>query len=488
MALDANIRGSTSGLGAEVNASNQLKVVTETNAATNPGNVGGMRMFSENDAGTYLGTASLSSPETSSDYRLRVGMDTILFNENFSALTQNTSQWSYTFNTLTAAQPGAGTVNFGNVQGTTSAHGAFMRTYQYFGLVKSAPLAAEFDMGQFTAALVTNEVFLIGFGLPTAATTPPTDGVWLQVTSAGVIGVNNYSGSVTQTGVMLPINSLVVGDIAHWIIVCGEDKVEFWYEQELVGTLQVPSAIGQPFQSRTLPFFMMKYNTGNVSNTNTMRVASVAVTLQDLQTTKPWAHQMALAGHSGYLGQDGHTHGKTSLWANNTPPTAVPLSNTTPPFVGLGGIAAFLPTLTVNNDGIIFSYQNPVPSINSPGRNLIITGIKVQGVTTVALTGGPVILAYAIAFGHTAASLATTETASFATGTTHAPRIVPIGIEAWAAAAPVATEGQGTAIISFDSPIVVRPGEFVQIIARNMGTVTTAGAITVIASYDAYWE
>ena len=347
MALDTLITGANLDAGGNV----------KTSVTLDPTYMGGVRMFSENDAGTYTGTPSLLSPETSSDYRLRVGMDTLLFNDTFSALTQNTSQWSYTFNTMTAAQPGAGTVNFGVVQGTTNAHGAFMRTFQYFGLVKSAPLAAEFDMGQFTAALVTNEVWLIGFGLPTAATTPPTDGTWIQVTSAGAVGVANYNGSSVQTGVMLPLASLVVGELAHWIIICGEDEVQFWFEQELVGSLVIPAANGQPFQTTSLPFFMMKYNTGNVSNTNTMRVSGVSVSLQDLQTSKPWAHQMALAGQSGYLGQDGQTQGKTAIWANNTAPTAVALTNTTAAFVGLGGIAAVLPTLTANSDGIVFSYQ-----------------------------------------------------------------------------------------------------------------------------------
>jgi hypothetical protein len=281
---------------------------------------------------------------------------------------------------------------------------------------------------------------------------------------------------------------LAVGDLAHWIIVCGKEEVQFWYEQEIVGVLAIPSANGQPFQSPTLPAFMMKYNTGNVSSTNTMRVADFGVTLQDLLTTKPWAHQMALAGQSGYIGQDGQTQGKTSIWANNTAPTAVALTNTAAAFVGLGGIAAVLPTLTANNDGIVFSFQNPVPTVNIPGRNLIITGAKMQGAVSVILAGGPVIYAYAIAFGHTAVSLATGETGSFATGTTHAPRIVPLGIEAFPVTAAVGTEGSGTAILTFQSPIVVRPGEFVQLIARNIGTVTTTGAITFIGTVDSYWE
>lgn len=122
----------TTGL-ANVDAAFNLKTtlpqVTTPAGVEAPQYVGAARMFSENDPGTSTGTAYLRSPETSQDYRLRVGMDTILFNDTFNATTQNTSLWSYTFATLTASQPGAGTLNFGTVQGTLITHGAFMKNY-----------------------------------------------------------------------------------------------------------------------------------------------------------------------------------------------------------------------------------------------------------------------------------------------------------------------------------------------------------------------
>ena len=42
--------------------------------------------------------------------------------------------------------------------------------------------------------------------------------------------------------------------------------------------------------------------------------------------------------------------------------------------------------------------------------------------------------------------------------------------------------------INFDTPVCVRPGEFIDIIARNIGTVTTTGAITFLTSIGGYWE
>jgi hypothetical protein len=233
---------------------------------------------------------------------------------------------------------------------------------------------------------------------------------------------------------------------------------------------------------------MQKLCTGTVSNTNTMRVSDITISQIDILTNKDWGVARSLAGNSGFVGQNGHTQGKTSIWTNNTAPTAVAITNTTAAFTGLGGIAAVLPTLAAASDGIVFSYQNPAPTINITGRNLVIMGVKVQGAVSVVLAGGPVVYAYAVAFGHTAVSLATAETASFATATTHAPRIVPIGMETYAATAAVGTLGSQGLTLQLSNPIVVRPGEFVAIVARNIGTVTTTGAITITAVYDAYWE
>lgn len=478
MALDTVITG------ANLDAGGNLKVALTNNDTY----TGAVRLMSENDDGAVTGTAYLKSPETSADYRLRVGIDTVLFTDTFNATTQNSNNWSYAFNTLTAAQPGAGTINFSAVQGTTSAHGAFARTFQYFPLIGTAPLAVEFTAGVFTSLLVTNEVWLMGLGIPGAATTPPTDGVWLKCTSAGWAGVIRYNGIDTESGILWDSASVVLSDLQKWAIIIGEQEIEFWRNDQLLGELQIPAGNGQPVIQSSLPAFMMKYNTGAVSNTNTMRVSDLTVSLMDLATGKPWSHQMAGQGLSLGIGQNGHTQGKTSLWTNNTAPTAVAMTNTAAAFSGLGGIVAILPTLAANTDGIMMNYTNPAATINITGRNLYITGVKIQGVVTTILAGGPVIYAYALAYGHTAITLVTAETASFATGTTHAPRILPIGIEAYAANAAVGTEGQGTCIIDLHTPICVRPGENVALIARNLGTVTTTGAVTNIVTFQGYWE
>lgn len=456
-------------------------------AGGGPANAGAVGMYSVNDEGTSTLSRWVSSPRTSQDRRLRVGIDTSLMNETFNALTQNTSKWAYAFVSMTASQPGAGTLNFGTVQGTAATHGAFMRSFQYFPIISTAPLAYEISVGQFTAAMVANEEFYAGFALPTVAGTAPTDGIWFKLTTAGLVGEFRYNNSLTATASLATLASFTAGTQYRLKMVIGEKTVRFWRDGVLLGSLDIPVADGQPVIMGSLPTFVQKLCTGAVSNTNTMRVGDISINLEDINTGKPWSETMATFGQSGNLGQDGHTQGKTTLWANNTAPTAAALTNTAAAFTGLGGIVAVLPTLTVANDGKLMTYQNPASTINITGRNLVITGVTINGGVSVILAGGPVTYALAIAYGHTATTLATAETGSFVTATTHAPRIVPLGMQNYIVTAPVGTVGN-TVQVQFDTPIIVRPGEFVDIVARNIGVVTTTGAITFVINYDAYWE
>lgn len=459
-----------------------------------PQNAGAIGMYSVNDEGTVTALRNVKSPKTSLHRRLRVGIDTLLFNDVFNASAQNSSMWEYIFVTLTASQPGAGTVNFGTVQGTAANHGALMRSYQYFPLFGKASLSAKFSVGVFTNTLVSNEEWRCGFGRPTVGGTAPTEGCWFLLTTAGLFGKTFFNGVENSTAALATLASFTVGTNNVLEIIIGEQSVEFWRNGVLLGTLSYAAANGQPFQPASHPLFMQKICTGSVSNTNTMRVADINVYLSDIGSNKDWPSQLSTIGQNGNLGQNGHTQGKTSLWTNSAAPTAAAASNTTPPFSGLGGIIAILPTLAVSSDGILQSFTNPAPTINITGRNLLVYGISIDSHISVVLSGGPLAYEYFIAYGHTADSLATAETASFATATTHAPRIVPIGVEVYPANAAVATKGTGSQAgglkKQFRTPLVVRPGERFAICARlGVGsTVTTTGAVTFILGVDAVWE
>jgi hypothetical protein len=275
------------------------------------------------------------------------------------------------------------------------------------------------------------------------------------------------------------------------------NEVEFWVHStggtpQLLGEINIPAGNGNPFSTGALPLTYSNRNSGAVTGPSIIKIASSVVIERDGNFNKPFSHQQAGMGKNLTVITDGTTvpttGAKTSLWANNTAPTAAAITNTTAAFSGLGGIVAVLPTLAVASDGILLSYQNVAGGVSQTPRNLYITGVALQGAVSVILTGGPVTYAYALAYGHSAVSLATAQTASFATATTRAPIIVPLGaIDNFIVTAPVGTIGQRI-ISTFDTPLLVEPGMFIQVLARNLGVVTTLGAITFNIGFTGYWE
>ena len=419
----------------------------------------------------------------------------MLFQDVFNYTSQWTGAWRYIFNTLTCTLPGAGTLNFSTVQGTTSAHGAFMHTKQHFPLVNTAPLAVEFFAGQFNAVLVSGEVWLMGLGLPSAATTVPTDGCWIKVTSAGVFGVISFNGTAVESSLDadLLLSALVVGTIYKFLVVVGEREVEFWFDDQFLGHIDIPAANGVPFLQGSLPLFMMKYNTGNVSNTNTMRVSRVGVTLMDVATNRPWGQMQAIQGAMAYQGQNGHTQGTTALLPNATGATTVTgaaLSQTAALATGLGGQAGITATVP-GVDGWVTAYLNPASTINITGRNLVITGIHISSINIgAAVATTPTTLQWSIAFGGTQLnSLATGETGSFAASPTKAARRVGVGLQTWLVGALIGSQGQELDQDFSNAPIVVAPGEYLGAVAKFIqGTATGSQVIWSLVTFRGYFE
>lgn len=484
------LQGDT-GTTAEVNASHQLKVITETNAATNSANVGAVRIFAENDPGDETGSATLRSPEVSQDFRYRVGMDTVLFTDTFNATAQNTSNWKCAFTTMTLTQS-AGFLNI-NAAGTSTISGnfAYMQTFRYFPLFGTAPLAVEFT-GQFTAYPTANEVFMAGLGVATGAA-EPVDGVWFEMTSAGLNGCIRYNSGVTQKITLISdISTMTLNSNAKYAMVVGERGVDYWIDDVLYGTQTIPAAQGQPFMTSALPVFIQKYNSNTVgSSPNAIyKMGDVTVTLMDLNTSMTWANQMAQCG-LGLQGMNGGTMGSSQVqWANTALPTAAAATNTTAALGAfLGGIFQMNAPATSATDVIISSWLNPVGGVNQTPRTIKLRGIKidcVNSVAAVATTGTT--FAVALAWGGTALSLATAETGSFVTATAKARRIQPLGVISFPVAAPV---GAAATPIQFDfeAPIVINPGEYLQVVAKILvGTATATEVFQWVISPNLYHE
>jgi hypothetical protein len=458
------IAGATSNNLVEVNASNQAKVITETDVAANPGNVGALRLFSENDPGSITGEAYLKSPETSPDYRLRVGVDTLLFNDNFNASAQNISQWKHTFAVMTMTQS-AGFLNV-NAAGTSTASGnqAFLQTWRYFPLFGTGPLSIELK-AQFDRTPVANEIYHMGMGIAVAAA-EPVDGVWFEYTSAGVFGCLRYnSGTTVKTSALKA--SVTVNTVDKYTIVVGLDEIEFWIDDVLYGELAIPAAQGQPFLTTSLPIFIQKYNSGVVGSSPNViaKVAAVTVSLMDIASNQTWANQMASCGLGMQALNGGSATSPQVQWANTALPTAAAATNTTAALGAfLGGLFQMNAPATSATDVIIASYQNPAGGVNQTPRTMKLRGIKidcVNQVVAVATTG--TVFAVAVAWGGSTLTLAATESTTFQTATTKLRRIQPIGVISFPVAAAVGAQAT-TIQFDFEAPIIINPGEFIQVV------------------------
>jgi len=474
------IKGGATTNEVEVNETNQLQVIT--GQASSPATVGGIRIFSENDTGEVTGDATLKSPETDQDYRLRMSPDVQLDNEVFDYTAQNTGKYLYRTTTMTNAWSASGlTTNSGNI--TTTTTGTVIQSYGYFALIGTTSLYVQFELA-FTAQPTTNTIIDFGIGLPAAANPyAPTDGAYFRLTSAGLVGIINSSTTETSTGLFTVPWTYVNSEKHQFIIVIGTREVEFWIDNVLQASVPTPIGQGSPFMSAALPWFLRHAIAGGAAGAAISCILSnVAVNAGGLLI----ADKMSSMGNrifGSYQGLSGGTMGSLANYANSANPTAAVPTNTTAALgSGLGGQFWETDTLAVTNDGIICSYQVPAGTVNIQGRRLVLRGVNIQSFVQTVLTGGGYVAQWGLAFGHTAVSLATAEGVA-----AKSPRRVGIGLQAVASAAAAGTVL--TALqINFDSPIYVNPGEFIAVFKKKVGTAPSAGVIGHLITYDYGWE
>jgi hypothetical protein len=493
MALDATIRGSGTGNGAEVSGTNQLKVIPEVNVTSNPNNVGGVKTYGENDDGSILGEAALRSPEIDVDYRQRTSLDLLLEEEIFSYTTQNTGKYAVNVATMTAGfTAGNFTTNSGSI--TTTSTGLQAGSYAYFPNTGTQTLSFDFELA-FSSQPVTNTTVDFG-GFVRGVSNPfvPLDGVFFRLTSAGLQGVASYNGTETSTGVF----PAAFGSGTPWtyvnnkkyqfIIYVGGVEAVFWVNDGvstiMLGNIQLPVAQGRICMAGSLPWSIRHAIAGGAAG-GVLQVAVGAVNVRiggsNIGTT---ASTQGNRIYGSYQGLAGGTMGSLSNLTNNLTAAATAPTNTTAAFgTSLGGEYLETDTLAVNTDGIIMSYQVPSGTVNQPARRLVVRGVKIQSAVNTALTGGGYIAIWSICFGHTSVALTSVEGAA-----AKAARRIVAGKQVVASAAAALTMLQDVYVDLGDAPIFVNPGEFFQIAKRKVGTAPSAGNINHTITVLFGWE
>jgi hypothetical protein len=358
-----------------------------------------------------------------------------------------------------------------------------LQTYAFFPSVATFPLYAQITV-QFPFAPVASNICEWGFGIAATGTAAPTDGIFFRLTAAGELrGVMNFGGTETVTAVMNFSTLIGVNATAITVVEVCEADATFWIDDVIVGQILVPAGQGAATSAQNLPLMMRCYNTGATGSAQQLKVGQVNVSLGECNSVKLWKEIRVIGGGHSSQGQTGQTLGTTANYANSANPTAAVPTNTTAALaVGFGGQFWETDTLAVTTDGIVQSYQNPAGTATALGKNLMISSIQIDSMIQATLTGGGYVASWSLAYGHTAVSLATAEGIG-----TKAPRRVPLGFQAVASGA--ATPSLLASVTkTFDPPICVYPGEFVQCVKKKIGTAPSAGVVAHSITFGGYFE
>jgi hypothetical protein len=371
--------------------------------------------------------------------------------------------------------------------------------------IRTFPLYASY--GGFFESVVqiiqvpqTNNVTEWGFGYASGSVaSAPTDGAYFRLNAVGEFRcVVNNNGTESQSDPLNFASLMGTNNSVHSIVHINEDEVSFWIDDIVIAKLDRSPAGSNVTYMNNLPIFFRTYNTSITTLAQQLKVSMVNASQADIIDQKPWMHKVAGWGGGGYQGQTAAPLGSTALMTNNltaTSPTPVIMTNTTAALgLGLGGQFSALATATSGSsaiDAIICAYQVPLGNNVMPQRTLYVNGVWVQGaisgsgVSGSQIAGGPILYAYALNFG---SNLLTLATAADALPSTKAPRRIALGWESFPAGSLSGQIGQGV-YRQFTVPVVVQPGEFISVSAKNMSiTPTTLGTVTFLVGFDSYWE
>lgn len=475
------IKGGVSNILADVDSNHNLKV----NMPTVMSGAGYVSMIAEIDNGTATGTRKLRTLDVSQDYRLRTGIDKMLWQDTFSHTVLNNSKYIGVTSTMTVTVAN-GYLNMNAGNAVASGNVARVQTFRNFAIFNTYPIYFNIK-AKFSNTLRLNSV--IEFGLGYAATTAaPTDGIFFRANGGQLNGVINNNGSEY---VITDIFTPVANEVNYYSITIGQNECEFWVNDVLVGTIDTPVGFGSPCQSNSLPILLRNYNSGVVSSAVQFNVSQIAVMLGDMDSGKDWPTTTIGNGQSSISAPDGQAAvaagTQTANMVNITAPASATLSNTTAGYATLGGQFQFLAVTGAETDYALFAYLNPLGTMTVPGKNLIITGVKIDTFNTVvAVATTPTVFQWSIGIGSTAVSLLTADSV---TAGTRAARRLGLGIQAMPVGTAVGGMADRTIDTRFTSPLMVEPGCYCHIILKMpISTATATRVMRGLVTINGYFE
>lgn len=474
---------------ANVSATHELQVVTPQTEE----NAGFVQLSSEVDPGNVLGTRTVLPLEVSDDYRLRVGLDQALFNTGFEGTNINTGVFQQVAAVATVTQLGGFMIVNGG-SSTTSAQGNYIRTYRHFPTYGTYPVYVDVWLREtgYASVNVVSEWGLLY--LTAVATTTPLDGVfWRRLSGGALRGVINYNGTETEYTIdttNVPARDGVgvydPAEVNHYLIVYHNDVIRFWINDVLVASVDCPANQQGFTNSSNTPLGFRVINTNTVTPAaRQLQIGFVNVSMGDQDTNKPWPHVLAGMGQGAYMTQMGTATAQTANWANSAAPASATLSNTAAGYTTLGGQYQFVASATNETDWALFAYLNPAGTAALSGKTLYVTGIRISKMVVTGAAGvNATMFFWAAGIGSSAVSLATTDST-----TASSPKRIPLGVQSFLAAAPIATAADGFDIDFDNAPLVVPAGTYFHIILKQLngaatGSLIWRGQVTVMGYFE----
>lgn len=475
------IKGGTSNILADVDSNNNLKV----NMPTTLSATGYVTMVAEPDSGTITGSKLRRALDASQDYRLRTGIDKVIWQDTFNHGVLNNSKYLGVTNVQTIVLA-SGFMSLNAGLSVASAAVSRVQTFKTFSLFNSFPVIFNIR-AKFSANFQSNNVIEYGFGYA-ATTVAPTDGVFFRVVGGILLGVINNNGSETTA-----ITGFVptVGAVDEYTIIIGQDRTEFWINNILRATIITPTGLGAPCMSNSLPLLFRNYNSGVVSSAIQFSVAQTSISLGDMDSGKDWSSMMVTNGQSSINTTDGQAAVAAGTYTSNnvniTAPVSATLANATAGYATLGGQFQFAAVAGAETDYALFAYLNPAGTAIIPGKTLVITGVRIDTFNTVAAVAGTsTVLQWSIGVGGTAVTLLTVDSA---TAGTRATRRLNLGTQVFLVGAAAGANCDRNIDVKFPSPLMVEAGTYCHIILKMpIATATATEIIRGVVMINGYFE
>jgi len=457
-------------------------------------NAGFCKILSQVDAGDYNGQIVTQPIKTSKDYRTRLGTDCVIFSENFSNTTLNSSIWTAPVTTMAIVCAG-GFCTLNSAANMAAATVARLQSYKFFTVLGTYETYFEITASIMNSP-VANNVTEWGAGI-CSASTAPTDGFFFRLNALGqFICVATYNG-IEITSDNLNFNTLInTNIIQNFLIGATNDFVKFWIDDVLVAELDCKNQAPTTSSASSLPLFARTYNTAITTSGQKIKIGQVSVAHGNQQTSKPFGHIMCGLGQMANQAPSnwGATIGRLPQLAISANPAASALSKTAANLAtGLGG--AFLATIAGALDAndqyawIVSSYQVPPGTSVLPGKTLYITGIKIDTFNEGA-TNGANVLTWQMICAYGATQVDPLNGGGGETAIAKLSRNITLGVQSLPAASVVGVQASPTIFVDFkEGPIVVQQGEFIQTLIKFINyTNTSSQALWIYITFTGYWE